>query len=175
MGQAGAVTPYRERLTAPLSWWVVVIAFGLVWGWIMLVAANVAIAIGAAVVATVLAGALVWGYGSLRIVAGREGLRVGSAHLSPGDIGEVVALDPRGFRERLGPRADARAWLRTRPYIDSGVAVEIADPSDPTPYWLVSSRRPEAVVAALRQTGDAGQQNDRSARANGEVHGGEEV
>ena len=40
MRQSGAVTTYRERLTAPLSWWITVVAFGLVWGWIMLVATN---------------------------------------------------------------------------------------------------------------------------------------
>ncbi|MGH3458542.1 DUF3093 domain-containing protein [Aeromicrobium sp.] len=158
---------YRERLTAPASWWVVVIAFGLIWGWLMFVATNVPIAIGAAVLATVLAGSLVWSFGSIVVVAGPEGLRVGSAHLSPDDIGEVMALDPRGFRERLGPKADARAWMRTRPYIDAGVLVGVADASDPAPYWLVSSRHPEAIVQALGQTG-------RAMRSNGEVHGGEE-
>ncbi len=153
MGQSGLVNSYRERLTAPLSWWVLVVAFGLVWGWIMLVAANRPIAIGAAVLAGAVAAGLVWSYGSVVVEASPQGLRVGPAHLSPSDIGQVTALDPRGFREQLGPDADARAWLRTRPYIDAGVRVEVADSSDPTPYWLVSSRRPEALAAALGQTG----------------------
>ena len=30
------------------------------------------------------------------------------------------------------------------------VLVVLDDPEDPTPYWLVSSRRPEKVLAALR-------------------------
>ena len=167
MGQSGVVTQYRERLTAPLSWWVMVAAFGLVWGWIMLVATNRPIAIGAAVLAAVVAGALVWSYGSVVVESGPKGLRVGSAHLPSEHIGDVVALDPRGFRDQLGPHADARAWLRTRPYIDAGVRVDVVDPSDPTPYWLVSSRRPEAVVAALRQTGP-------DVLTNGEAAGGEE-
>jgi hypothetical protein len=163
------MTTYRERLTAPPSWWIVVVAFGLVWGWIMLVAANRPIAIGAALLATAAAGALVWTYGSVVVEAGAAGLRVGPAHLSPADIGAVEVLDARVFREQLGPRADARAWLRTRPYIDGGVRIEVADTSDPTPYWLVSSRHPEALVAALRQTGT------QSAPTNGEVvQGGQE-
>lgn len=170
MGQSGSVSTHRERLTAPLSWWVLVVAFGLVWGWIMLVAANRPIAIGAAVLATAVAGGLVWSYGSVVVEAGPNGLRVGSAHLSPGDIGDVTVLDPRGFREQLGPDADARAWLRTRPYIDAGVRVEVADPSDPTPYWLVSSRQPEAVASALGQTGPQAE----VPTTNGEVEGGEE-
>ena len=153
MGQSGSMATHRERLTAPASWWAVVVAFGLVWGWLMLVATNRSIAIGATVLATALAAGLVWSYGSIVIEAGAAGLRVGRAHLSPDDIGPVRALDPRGFREQLGPQADARAWLRTRPYVDAGVRVDVADPSDPTPYWLVSSRRPEALAAALGQTG----------------------
>lgn len=167
MGQAGLVSTYRERLTAPPSWWAVVVAFGLIWGWLMLVAANPPIAVGAAAVATLVAGSLVWRYGSLLILAGPDGLRVGSAHLAAADIGTITALDPREFRARLGPRADARAWMRTRPYIDGGVEVEVADPSDPAPYWLVSSRRPEAVVAALRHTDDV-------VTREGEIAGGEE-
>ena len=29
------------------------------------------------------------------------------------------------------------------------VKIDITDPSDPTPYWLTSTRRPEELVAAL--------------------------
>jgi hypothetical protein len=158
---------YRERLVAPLSWWATAVAFGLVCGWLMLVATNRSIAIGTAAVATVAAASLVWSYGSVVVQAGPQGLRVGAAHLPPAHIGAVEALDPRGFREQLGPDADARAWLRTRPYIESGVRVEVADPTDPTPYWLISSRRPQALAAALGQTGVAPIRN-------GEVEGGQE-
>ena len=158
---------YRERLVAPLSWWVVAVAFGLVCGWLMLVASNWSIAVATAVLAAAAAGGLVWSYGSVVVESGPNGLRVGTAHLPPAHIGAVEALDPRGFRERLGPHADARAWLRTRPYIDAGIRVEVADPSDPTPYWLVSSRRPQALAAALGQTGVAPIRN-------GEVEGGQE-
>ena len=143
-------------------------AFGLICGWILLVATDRPIAIGAAVLGAVVAGALVWSYGSVIVESGPKGLRVGSAHLTRGDIGDAVSLDARGFRELLGPHADARAWLRTRPYIEAGVRVDVVDPSDPVPYWLVSSRRPEALVAALGQTGPV------VPITNGEADGGEE-
>ncbi|WP_182047545.1 DUF3093 family protein, partial [Curtobacterium sp. ME26] len=35
-------------------------------------------------------------------------------------------------------------------YVRGVVRVEVADPADPTPYWLVSARNPQAVVDALR-------------------------
>ena len=48
-----------------------------------------------------------------------------------------------------GPEANARAYLVLRPYLKRAVKVEITDPADPTPYWLVSSRRPEDLAGAL--------------------------
>lgn len=141
---------YRERLTAPLSWWVIAPVFGAICGWIMVVAANAVIGIGAAIAGTLTAAALLWSYGSLAIRVTSDGLHVGVAHLTPEFIGAVTPLDRVAFRSNLGPEADARAWLKTRPYIDGGVRVEVNDPNDPVPYWLVSSRHPEAVAAALR-------------------------
>ena len=43
------MTTYRERLSAPASWWVAALAFGVVWGWIMLVASTWPIAIVTAI------------------------------------------------------------------------------------------------------------------------------
>ena len=50
-------------------------------------------------------------------------------------------------RER-GPSLDARAWLSIRGWVDPVVKVTLADEKDPTPYWLVSTRRPEDLKAA---------------------------
>ena len=50
-----------------------------------------------------------------------------------------------------GPEADARAFLLLRPYLKRAVRVEITDPADPAPYWLVSSRRPDELAGALHR------------------------
>ena len=50
-----------------------------------------------------------------------------------------------------GQRLDARAWLLLRGWVSPVVKVELDDPQDPTPYWLVSTRRPERLVEALAQ------------------------
>jgi hypothetical protein len=140
---------YRERLTAPPSWWIAAALFGGTCGWIMVVAANLTWGLAAAAVAFLAAAALVGTYGGLLVSAGQDGLHVGSAFLPNEFVGSASALDRVSFRASIGPEADARAWLRTRPYVDGGVRVAVTDPADPTPYWLVSCRRPEAVVAAL--------------------------
>lgn len=48
-----------------------------------------------------------------------------------------------------GQRLDARAWLLLRGWVTPVVKVELNDPHDPTPYWLVSTRHPEKIVEAL--------------------------
>ena len=52
-----------------------------------------------------------------------------------------------------GPRADPAAHLFLRPYVKRAVYVGVADPSDGVPYWLISTRHPDRLAAAL---GDAG-------------------
>ena len=44
---------------------------------------------------------------------------------------------------------DARAYLCIRGWIPTGIRVAVADPQDPTPYWLVSTRRPEELLTAF--------------------------
>lgn len=149
------MTTYRERLTAPVSWWLAALVFGAVWGWIMLVATNWPIAITTGVVVAAAGLALVWRYGSVLIVAGPDGLRVGRASIDRAHLGAVEPLHRAAYRLRLGTGADARAHLMTRPYVDRGVLVPVEDDSDPAPYWLVSSRRPDALAAALGHTGSA--------------------
>lgn len=48
-----------------------------------------------------------------------------------------------------GQRLDARAWVVIRGWVSPVVKVPVTDPADPTPYWLMSSRRPNELVAAI--------------------------
>ncbi|WP_349897975.1 DUF3093 domain-containing protein [Parafrigoribacterium soli] len=54
-----------------------------------------------------------------------------------------------------GQRLDARAWLLLRGWVDPVLKVELNDPEDPAPYWLISTRQPERlaeVIATARAT-----------------------
>lgn len=146
------VQDHRESLTAPLSWWLGTAVFGLTWGWILLVVTTWTIAGAAAIVTTGLTGLVLARYGSVRIEASSDELRVGDAVLSAPFIGDAEALGPDAWRQALGPQADTRAFLVTRPYIATGVRVGVNDPADPTPSWLVSTRHPDALVRALKGT-----------------------
>lgn len=143
------MTTYRERLTAPVSWWIAALAFALVWGWVFVVATNWTFAIVVTVLLTAAGFAAVWRYGSLLVEAGPDGLHVGRAFVESAHIGGATSLDRAAYRTQLGTGADARAYLATRPYLDHGVVVTIDDAADPAPYWLVSSRHPDALAASI--------------------------
>ena len=141
---------YAERLTVPLRWWVqgTMLVASL---WLAVLAATpevVAWSVTAVAVAVMVA--LFVGYGRPRVAVADGTLRAGRAHIALEHVGEVTALDAEGVRRQAGVDADARAYLLLRPYLKRGVRVDITDPADPAPYWLVSCRRPERVVSAVR-------------------------
>jgi hypothetical protein len=76
-------------------------------------------------------------------------------------VGAAAALDAEATRRLAGRDADARAYLLLRPYLSRAVRIDIDDPADPTPYWLVSTRRPDRLAAALG--GPTGGRYDASA------------
>ena len=49
----------------------------------------------------------------------------------------------------LGRQLDPAAYVQHRAWVGSMVLLVLDDPDDPTPYWLVSTRHPEKVLAAL--------------------------
>lgn len=55
-----------------------------------------------------------------------------------------------------GVRLDARAWLLLRGWIGPVVRIELDDPDDPTPYWIVSTREPERLAEVLTGARAAG-------------------
>src|SRR5918998_3014681 len=139
---------YRERLSVPVLWWLLAAGFALsllvgigaylgpVWG-IGAAAASLLIAYGLFVRAAVL------------IVVDSQAIRIGRAEIEHRYISGARALDAAATRRRSGVEADARAHLVLRPYVATAVEITLDDPADPVPYWLVSTRRPEALAAAL--------------------------
>jgi hypothetical protein len=73
----------------------------------------------------------------------------GPARLPLRVVGQVEPLDAAQMRHARGRGLDARAYLCLRGWVATGVRVYLQDPVDPAPYWLVSSRRPAALAAAL--------------------------
>lgn len=71
------------------------------------------------------------------------------AHVPVRLVGTVTALDAAAMRQAYGPQLDARAYLCLRGWVRAGLRLELVDPQDPTPYWLVSCRRPQQLADAV--------------------------
>jgi hypothetical protein len=138
---------YRERLwPAPwvfLSTALVIPASLLVFLPISL-PAGVAVALGlyAAIVIVLLAT-------TATIEVTPDVFRAGKARIERSFIGRVQAFEGPDATAERGVNLDARAWLLVRGWIPDLVKVELTDPEDPTPYWLVATRAPSRLAAAL--------------------------
>jgi Protein of unknown function (DUF3093) len=151
------VVRYRERLTVPWWWWPP--AFG--------VAALVALEVNRAardlpgwvsflVLIAISAGVLIWfGRAQVRVLDSRDGAPVlwaGPAHLPADVISRSAEIPATAKSAALGRQLDPAAYVLHRPWVGPMVLVVLDDPDDPTPYWLVSSRHPERVLTALRES-----------------------
>lgn len=91
---------------------------------------------------------LLWA-GRIRLEVRDGELWVDDAHLPVRFVADAIALDSDGRREVLGVGADPLAFVVQRPWIPGAVQVVLDDPTDPTPYWVISTRRPIALARAL--------------------------
>jgi hypothetical protein len=147
--RAPTVPVYDERLGVPLRWWALATMFLASLLLAFLVSTPLWIAVSGTSVLAAIMVLLFLGYGSARLTV-REGMfRAGRAQIATRLVGPAVALDADAARSQAGVDADARAYLLLRPYLKLAVLVPIEDPADPAPYWLVSTRRPRRLVAAL--------------------------
>jgi hypothetical protein len=140
---------YTERLHVPLRWWVQATMF-LATLWLALIVALPALLAWttSGVLFAAVYGILAW-LGSATVDVRDGVLHAGPATIPLAKVAAAEALDKDATRRVHGIEADARAFLVTRPYIARSVKVVLDDPADPTPYWLISSRHPRQLAAAV--------------------------
>ncbi|MGW0158410.1 DUF3093 domain-containing protein [Mycobacterium sp. NPDC003323] len=149
---------YRERLRVP--WWFWLPGLGLA----ALIAAEVNMGVEAlpdwvpyAVLLPVAAAVLMWmGRMEIRVVQNGSAsdpaveLWAGPAHLPVNLIARSAEVPRSAKSAALGRQLDPAAYVLHRAWIGPMVLIVLDDPDDPTPYWLVSCRHPDRVLAALR-------------------------
>ncbi len=146
---------YRERLWAPWPVWLVVMSLIATLGIAYGAAAGAAVGVGTSLLAGSLAAALLLRSGAIVAVSTHE-LRAGRARIPLVGVGSAVALDAERTGWLRGPGIDPSAFMVMRGWIPTAVLVEILDEHDPTPYWLISSRSPARLTAAI-ETARTGQ------------------
>lgn len=143
------VLSYRERLRLPLPWALTALGVAVV------LAAEIHAGAGGwrAVVPYAVLPPLALGWALLasrRQVRVEDGvLHVTGARAPVTAFGEPRVLDRETLRRVLGPQADARAFVAVPSWVGTGLLLPLVDPEDETPYWVVATRRPEQLAAAL--------------------------
>ena len=116
----------------------------------MLVLAPVSLPAGVATGAVLSGGLIVLLWALAPVIEIADGvLAAGRARIPLRLLGAVDIARDEEARQARGPGLDARAWLLLRGDIDPVVRIQIVDDDDPTPYWLISSRRPEDLASAI--------------------------
>ena len=94
---------------------------------------------------------LIYFTASLVIEIDENELRVGKAHIDKKFCGEVIVLAPKQMSLQRTREADPAAYLAIRFWTAHGVKIVITDGRDQTPYWLVTSKRGDALTQALKK------------------------
>lgn len=142
---------YRERLLVPVSYWLLAIPVVLLLGseaWFFVggVFPPLFILLLAAIVAAFL---VHWSGATIEVADGV--LRADGDTLALSEADEVISLDEKQATVLRGPRADPTAHILLRPYLKRAVYVSLADPGAGAPYWLIATRRPDELAAAIEQ------------------------
>ena len=85
---------------------------------------------------------------SKRIVLTDQELIVGKARIPRDVLGKVTVIEKSDQFAEKGPKLDARAYVALKA-LNGLVKIENTDAADPTPYILVSTRKPEQLRQAL--------------------------
>jgi hypothetical protein len=144
---------YTERLRVPAAYWwlgmfTAVTFASFAWaGFDLLVAAlSYAVICGGCCALPL----LLWGRTTIEVSSGE--LRAGPATLPLAVAGEVVALDEAQASALRGPRGDPRAFMLIRPYLKLAVYIEVIGEHQDRPYWLLGTRRPAELAAAIERS-----------------------
>ena len=86
---------------------------------------------------------------ALEIVLVNDWIYAADAKIQLKYIKKVSALDKKQFIKLRGPNADPAAFNATRFWVNTGVKIELNDKKDPTPYWLVSSKKAKQLATKL--------------------------
>lgn len=156
MSETPVRATYTEPRHVPLWWWFLIVFFVASLGVAVWWYRGVLDALVAAVVAGVVAAVIVIAWGRGPVVVDAEGVRVGPNRITWEWTGEITALDRDATAALLGPEADPRAFLQTRPWLHEAVRLDIADSADPHPYWIIGTRDATALAEAMtRASSDA--------------------
>lgn len=145
---------YREQLWLPWWWWPLgFVSMGLMAYEVRLGLRSLADWVPFAAFFAITVATLLWlGRIQVRVTEsdGATELWVGEAHLPASVIARSAEVPRSAKSTALGRQLDPAAYVVHRGWVGPMLLLVLDDPDDPTPYWLVSCRNPQRVLAALQ-------------------------
>jgi hypothetical protein len=143
---------YAERLRVPAAYWWLDMITAFTFASFVWAGFNLAVAVASYVVfcGGCAAALLLWGQTTIEVSHGE--LRAGKVTLPLALAGDVVPLDEEQAAALRGPRADPRAFMLLRPYLKFAVYIELIGEHQDRPYWLLGTRRPAELAAAIERS-----------------------
>jgi hypothetical protein len=86
------------------------------------------------------------------IVVGKQILSVGQASIPCELLGDVIEIPKEKIFHERGPALDPASYKVFQGTVKTAVKIMIKDPQDPTPYWIISTRKPTELAKALKAT-----------------------
>jgi hypothetical protein len=140
---------YRERLLVPVSYWLIAVPVVVTLGAEAYFFVDGIIPPLVIVVLYLIVAAFLVNWSSATIEVSDGVLRAGKDSLPLSEADEAIALDDKQAKALGGPRADPAAHILLRPYLKRAVYIGLADPDQGVPYWLVATRHPAELAAAI--------------------------
>ena len=78
-------------------------------------------------------------------------LRVGRVGIFRNLIGEAEVISKDQIFLERGPNLDPGAHKVFQGSVKTAIKIAILDPEDPTPYWLISTRKPDKLAELLEK------------------------
>ncbi|MCR8669953.1 DUF3093 domain-containing protein [Agrococcus sp. HG114] len=138
---------HRERLVPP--WWLLLVLLLIVPA-VLLVFLPIDVQAGIAIAVALYVGVVALLWLGAPVVELRDGiLRAGRARIPVEHLGEPQVLGGDAATSALRGGWDPDEHHVVSPWTRALVRAAVVDPEDPTPAWLISSRRPERLAAAI--------------------------
>ena len=86
---------------------------------------------------------------ALEITVTKGWFLVGPAAIERAFIHNFKALEFKEYKRIRGVDADPASYLQIRFWVNTAIKIDLRDPKDKTPYWLISTNRANELAKVL--------------------------
>jgi hypothetical protein len=86
------------------------------------------------------------------IKVGKTTFSVGRASIPRSLLGKIDEIAKEQIFQERGPKLDPAAYKVFQGTVKTALKIALKDSNDPTPYWIISTRKPTQLATVLKAT-----------------------